>query len=120
VVDALESQGHDVVAMSRSSGVNVISGDGLPEALAGVESVIDTASGPSPEENEATDFFTTAARNLQQAGQRAGVRRMVERGRRPATRPARRARRPDVRGVARLGILSAVGPRCRCRVRDFH
>jgi uncharacterized protein YbjT (DUF2867 family) len=77
VVEVLEAAGHDVVAMSRSRGVDVISGDGLPEALEGVECIIDTATGPSPEQEAATEFFTTAARNLQEAGERAGVRRIV-------------------------------------------
>ena len=77
VVNVLKAGGHDVVPMSRSLGVDVITGSGLAAALAGVECVIDTATGPSPEEDSATAFFTTAARNLQEAGQRAGVRRMV-------------------------------------------
>ena len=73
----LEERGHDVVAMSRSKGVDVITGEGLEAALAGVECVIDAATGPSPDQEAATEFFTTAARNLQEAGQRAGVRRIV-------------------------------------------
>jgi uncharacterized protein YbjT (DUF2867 family) len=77
VVEVLEARGHDVVAMSRSGGVDVITGDGLAEAMPGVQSVIDAATGPSPDQEQATRFFTTAARNLQQAGQRAGVQRMV-------------------------------------------
>src|SRR5919205_2562620 len=77
VVDVLKAGGHDVVAMSRSSGVDVVTGDGLAEALEGVECVIDVASGPSPDQEAATAFFTAAARNLHEAGERAGVRRMV-------------------------------------------
>jgi uncharacterized protein YbjT (DUF2867 family) len=77
VVDVLEAGGHDVVAISRSGGADVITGDGLAEAMSGVQSVIDTATGPSPGQEQATRFFTTAARNLQQAGHRAGARRMV-------------------------------------------
>jgi len=77
VVDVLKAGGHDVVAMSRSSGVDVVTGDGLAEAMAGVECIIDVASGPSPDQEAATQFFTAAARNLHEAGQRAGVRRMV-------------------------------------------
>jgi len=77
VVEVLEAGGHDVVAMSRSSGVDVVAGDGLAEALAGVECVIDVATGSSPEQEAATEFFTAAARNLHEAGKRAGVRRMV-------------------------------------------
>jgi uncharacterized protein YbjT (DUF2867 family) len=77
VVDVLEAGGHEVVPMSRSSGVDVVTGDGLLDALTGVECIIDAASGPSPEEAPATQFFTSAAHNLQEAGERAGVRRMV-------------------------------------------
>jgi uncharacterized protein YbjT (DUF2867 family) len=77
VVGVLDEGGHDVVAISRSSGVDVITGDGLAAALEGVEAVIDTATGPSPEQAAATEFFTTATRNLQEAGEKAGVRRLV-------------------------------------------
>jgi uncharacterized protein YbjT (DUF2867 family) len=77
VVDVLKAGGHNVVAMSRSSGVDVVTGDGLAEALEGVECVIDAASGPSPDQEAATEFFTAAARNLQEVGERAGVQRMV-------------------------------------------
>jgi uncharacterized protein YbjT (DUF2867 family) len=78
LVEVLEVRGHDVVPMSRSRGVDVVTGDGLAEALAGVECVIDVASGASPEQEAATEFFTAAARNLHEAGERAGVSRMVE------------------------------------------
>jgi uncharacterized protein YbjT (DUF2867 family) len=78
VVDLLKAGGHDVVVMSRSSGVDVVTGDGLAEALVGVECIIDVATQPSPEQEVATAFFTAAARNLHEAGQRAGVQRMVE------------------------------------------
>ncbi len=77
VVDVLGSMGHDIVAMSRSGGVDVVTGDGLAAALAGVECVIDAATGPSPDQEAATAFFTAAARNLQEAGEQAGVRRIV-------------------------------------------
>jgi uncharacterized protein YbjT (DUF2867 family) len=77
VVDVLHEQGYEVVAISRANGVDLITGDGLEAALAGVEVVIDTATGPSPDQQAATEFFTTATRNLQDAGERAGVRRIV-------------------------------------------
>ena len=77
VVDVLEGDGHEVVAISRSQGVDVITRDGLAAALDGVESVVDAATGPSAEQDAATEFFTTAARNLQEAGSRAGVRQIV-------------------------------------------
>lgn len=77
VVDILESRGYEVVPISRSDGVDVITGEGLDEALAGVDTIIDVATGPTPDEEAATEFFTTSARNLQEAGARAGVRRIV-------------------------------------------
>ncbi len=77
VVDVLEERGHDVVAISRSLGVDVVTGEGLAEALDGVETVIDTATQPASEQDAATAFFTTAARNLQEVGERAGVQRIV-------------------------------------------
>ena len=77
VVDVLKNGEHDVVGMSRSSGVDVVSRDGLAEALEGVECIIDVATQPSPDQQAATEFFTAAARNLQEAGERAGVQRMV-------------------------------------------
>jgi len=77
VVEVLEARGHDVVPISRSHGVDVITADGLAAALAGVECVVDAATGPSPEREAATAFFTTSARNLHEAGEQAGVQRMV-------------------------------------------
>jgi uncharacterized protein YbjT (DUF2867 family) len=77
VVEVLEARGHEVVAISRSHGVDVITGEGLAQALAGVESVIDAATGPSPDQTAATEFFVTAARNLQEVGERSGVGRIV-------------------------------------------
>jgi uncharacterized protein YbjT (DUF2867 family) len=77
LVDVLGADGHEVIPISRSQGGDVITAEGLPEALAGVDVIIDTATGPSPEEDAATAFFTTAARNLQTHGERAGVERLV-------------------------------------------
>jgi uncharacterized protein YbjT (DUF2867 family) len=77
VVDVLTEAGHEVAPISRASGVDVISGEGLAQALEGVESVIDAATGPSPDQQAATQFFTTAARNLQEFGERSGVKRIV-------------------------------------------
>jgi uncharacterized protein YbjT (DUF2867 family) len=77
VAEALEVRGREVVPMSRSQGVDVISGEGLAEAMEGVEVIVDAATGPSPEQQAATEFFTTAARNLEEAGRKVGVRRVV-------------------------------------------
>jgi len=77
IVDVLKQRGYEVVGISRTRGVDVVTGEGLAEALAGVEAVVDAATGASPEQEAATEFFTAAARNLQRAGERAGVRRIV-------------------------------------------
>jgi uncharacterized protein YbjT (DUF2867 family) len=77
IVSVLTEQGHDVVPIARSAGVNVITGQRLAEALAGAECIIDAATGPSPEEGAATEFFTTAAANLQRSGADAGASKIV-------------------------------------------
>ena len=77
VVDVLAEQGREVVAISRSTGIDVVTGDGLADALNGVECLVDATTGASPDQQAATDFFTAATRNLQQVGARAGVRRIV-------------------------------------------
>ena len=77
LVGILEGQGHEVVPIARSKGVDVITGEGLAEALDGVDAIVDAATGPSPDEEEATKFFTTATRNLHEVGTEAGVKRIV-------------------------------------------
>ena len=75
IVDVLEARGYDVVTMSRSTGVDVIRREGLSEALHGVTAIVDAATQSSSERAAATAFFTTAARNLQDARpDRAGAR----------------------------------------------
>ena len=76
-VEVLEEAGHDVVPMSRSTGVDVVTGEGLSEALAGVDCIVDAASWPRNEQEPATEFFIAASRNLQEMGERAGVKRIV-------------------------------------------
>ncbi|MFG2074742.1 SDR family oxidoreductase [Nonomuraea maritima] len=77
VVDVLTERGHRVVPMSRATGVDVITGAGLAEALTGAEVIIDVASWPSSDEDAATEFFRTSARNLHEAGRKAGVARIA-------------------------------------------
>jgi uncharacterized protein YbjT (DUF2867 family) len=77
VVDVLTAGGHDVVPISRSSGVDVVTGERLAEALAGVACIIDAATQPSPDEEAATAFFTASARNLQEVGEQTGVEQIV-------------------------------------------
>jgi uncharacterized protein YbjT (DUF2867 family) len=77
VADVLAERGDEVVAIARSTGVDVITGAGLDAALTGVDVIVDAATGPSSEEEPATEFFVTAARNMQGAAARAGVQRAV-------------------------------------------
>ncbi len=77
VVELLREGGYDAVSLSRSTGVDAYTGSGLGDALAGVDIVIDTSSTPSADEATAVDYFTTAARNLHDAGRAAGVQRLV-------------------------------------------
>jgi uncharacterized protein YbjT (DUF2867 family) len=77
IVDVLEARGHDVVPMSRATGVDVVTGEGLDAALDGVDVIIDAATNPSPDQEAATQFFAASTRNLQAAGKAAGVQRIV-------------------------------------------
>jgi len=73
VVNRLRQKGHEVVAASPRSGVNTITGEGLPAALAGAAVVVDVANSPSFEDKAVLDFFQTAGRNLAAAEAAAGV-----------------------------------------------
>ena len=77
LVNRLRNQGHEVVAASPKSGVNTITGEGLAEALAGAQVVVDVANSPSFEDKAVLKFFETSGRNLLAAEQAAGVRHHV-------------------------------------------
>lgn len=77
VVDLLESDGHDVVAASRASGADVLTGDGLTEALAGADVLVDVVNSPSFDDDPVMDFFTRSSANLVAAAKAAGVRHYV-------------------------------------------
>ena len=64
VVTNLRQHGHEVVAASPSSGVNTVTGEGLAQALAGAQVVVDVANAPSWEDNAVLAFFETSGRNL--------------------------------------------------------
>ena len=73
VVTNLRQRGHEVVAASPSSGVNTVTGEGLAQALAGAQVVVDVANAPSWEDNAVLVFFETSGRNLLAAEAAAGV-----------------------------------------------
>ena len=76
-VAILRQGGHEVVAASPNSGVNTITGEGLKEAVAGAQVVIDLANSPSFEDKAVLEFFETSGRNLLAAEAAAGVRHHV-------------------------------------------
>ena len=73
LVNRLRQKGHEVVAASPNSGVNTITGEGLAEALAGAQVVVDVANSPSFEDKAVLEFFQTSGRNLLAAEAAAGV-----------------------------------------------
>jgi uncharacterized protein YbjT (DUF2867 family) len=73
LVNKLRQLGHEVVAASPASGVNTITGEGLAEALAGAQVVVDVANSPSFEDKAVLEFFETSGRNLLAAEAAAGV-----------------------------------------------
>jgi uncharacterized protein YbjT (DUF2867 family) len=77
LVNKLRQLGHEVVAASPSSGVNSITGEGLPEALAGAQAVVDVTNSPSWEDKAVLEFFETSTRNLLAAEVAAGVKHHV-------------------------------------------
>ncbi len=77
LVNTLLHRGHDVLAASRRSGVNTITGEGLAEALAGARVVIDVTNSASFDEKPALEFFQTSGRNLIAAAEAARVKHHV-------------------------------------------
>jgi uncharacterized protein YbjT (DUF2867 family) len=75
--EVARERGHEVVVLTRSNGVDLVSGRGLDEALRGVDVVIDASNLTTTSPKKATEFFTTVTRNLLAAEQRAGVRHHV-------------------------------------------
>lgn len=76
-VAILRQGGHEAVAASPKSGVNTITGEGLTEAVAGTQVVVDLANSPSFEDKAVLEFFETSGRNLRAAETTAGVRHHV-------------------------------------------
>jgi len=77
VVSILRERGHEVMSASPSSGVNTLTGEGLAEALARAQVVIDVANSPSFEDKPAMDFFEKSGRNILAAEKTASVRHHV-------------------------------------------
>ena len=76
-IPILRQHGHDAVAASPKSGVNTITGEGLQQAMAGTQVVVDLANSPSFEDKAVLEFFETSGRNLLAAEKAAGVKHHV-------------------------------------------
>ncbi len=77
VVEMLRQKRHEAIAATPNTGVNTITGEGLKEAMAGAQVVIDLANSPSFEDKAVMEFFETSGRNLLSAEAAAGVRHHV-------------------------------------------
>ena len=73
LVNKLRQHGHEVAAASPSKGVNTVTGEGLAQALAGAQVVVDVANAPSWEDNAVLAFFETSGWNLLAAEAAAGA-----------------------------------------------
>ena len=77
LVNNLCQRGHEVFAASPSSGVNILTGEGLADALKGAQVVVDVSNAPSWEPKAVLEFFSTSGRNLLAAEAAAGVKHHV-------------------------------------------
>lgn len=77
VVEGLARLGHDAVAASRRSGVDVLTGEGLARVLEGAQAVVDACNAPIFEDPQVGDFFRSATTQLLAACERASVQHLV-------------------------------------------
>ena len=77
LVATLKAQGHEAVAAAPSTGVNVLTGDGLAGVLRGASVVVDASNSPSFEDAAVMQFFTTATRTVLKYASAAGVKHYV-------------------------------------------
>jgi uncharacterized protein YbjT (DUF2867 family) len=73
VVAELAVRGHRPVVLARGTGIDLSTGSGLDERLAGVDAVVDVTNVATTRESEAVGFFDAVGRNLLAAERRCGV-----------------------------------------------
>jgi uncharacterized protein YbjT (DUF2867 family) len=76
-VEALRADGHEAIVIARSAGNDLVTGDGLDVALAGVDAVIDATNVASSGKRASSEFFDATARTLMRTAAAAGVRHIV-------------------------------------------
>lgn len=77
IVDEVRGRGDEAVVLSRSEGVDLVSGEGLDAALDGADTVVDASNITTLKGAIATEFFQTATGNLLAAARRRDVRNAV-------------------------------------------
>jgi uncharacterized protein YbjT (DUF2867 family) len=77
VMTALHDAGHHAVAASPAFGIDAYTGEGLDDAMAGADVVVDVSNAPAWGDEKVLSFFTTVTRNALEAGRRAGARHHV-------------------------------------------
>jgi uncharacterized protein YbjT (DUF2867 family) len=77
LVNKLREQGHEAVAAAPNTGVNTLTGEGLPEVLKGASVVVDVSNSPSWDDAAVLKFFETSCHNLLSQEAAAGVRHHV-------------------------------------------
>ena len=77
LLDSLKDRGHQAIGVSRSTGVDITTGQGLAEVLTGADIVIDASNSRSDDAIEMLEFFRQAGRVLLEAGKRAGIKHHV-------------------------------------------
>lgn len=73
VVEGLRAHGHDAVPAAPQTGVNTLTGEGLDDALAGADVLVDVSNSPSFADDDVMGFFVTSTTNLLEAEKKAGV-----------------------------------------------
>ncbi|HEX3955887.1 MAG TPA: NAD(P)H-binding protein [Trebonia sp.] len=76
-VEAVRGNGDEPVVLARSTAVELVSGNGLAESLAGAGAVIDVSNIASTRASVVSEFFEATSRNLMRAAAQAGVRHLV-------------------------------------------
>lgn len=77
VVGLARAEGHTASVAVPNTGVNTVTGEGLFEALMGVDIVIDVSNSPSFEAEAVMAFFKNSTSNLLDTGKATGVKHHV-------------------------------------------
>jgi len=77
VVGKLNAHRHEAVPAAPQTGVNTLTGEGLDDAMAGADVVVDVSNSPSFADDDVMRFFVTSTTNILTAEKNAGVKHHV-------------------------------------------